>query len=82
MVLLVSDLLQSPLTVGGIVTVLGGTITKLYLDSKAKDKTILDISQARVNDLKEINAAKDGKDEKVMTLVQLIYNKLEGEKNK
>lgn len=75
-----NELIQSPLTIGGIVTVLGGVITKLYLDSKAKDKVILDLSQLRVDDLKAIDAAKDGKDEKIMTLVQLIYNKLESEK--
>lgn len=77
-----SDLVSNPLTYASIITVLSGVIAKLYLDGKSDKKTIIEISEARVNDLKEINAAKDGKDEKVMTLVQLIYNKLESEKNR
>lgn len=72
-----NDLLQSPLTVSGIVVVMGTAIGKLYLDGKAKDKTINDISLARVTDLKEINAAKDAKDDKTATMIQLIYDKLE-----
>lgn len=77
-----SDLVSNPLTYASIITALSGVIVKLYVDGKSDKKTIIEISEARVNDLKEINAAKDGKDEKVMTLVQLIYNKLESEKNR
>lgn len=72
-----NEILQSPLTVSGIVLVLGSVIGKLYLDGKAYQKNINDISQARVNDLKEINAAKDSKDDKMAIMVQLIYDKLE-----
>lgn len=78
----VSDILQSPFTIGGIVTVLVGAVSKLYFDGKSKDTIIKNSFEARVTDLKEINTAKDGKDEKIMTLVQLIYNKLESEKRK
>lgn len=81
-----SDLVQNPLTIGGIVTVLGGVITKLYLDGKNQAKTdkdtIQQISEARVNDLKELNASKDGTLSEIQTLVNQIYNKLEAEKKK
>lgn len=81
-----ADFLQSPFTIGGIIGVLGSVITKLYLDGKTQAKadkdTIQQISQARVDDLKELNASKDGTINEVKTLVGQIYNKLEAEKKK
>lgn len=81
-----SDFIQSPYTFGGIVTVLGGVIGKLYFDGKSQAKadreTIERISQARVDDLKELNTSKDGTINEVKGLVNQIYNKLEAEKSK
>lgn len=74
------DILQNYGPAGAIIGVLGVVIGKLYFDGKSKDTIIKNSFEARVTDLKDINAARDGKDEKIMTLVQLIYNKLEGEK--
>lgn len=65
---------------GVMVVGMAGVCVKLYSDSKAKDAIIKDISQARVEDLKEINASKDAAGEKLSQMVTLIYNKLEGEK--
>lgn len=81
-----ADFLQSPYTFGGIVTILGGVIVKQYADGRAQSKadreTIERISQARVDDLKELNTSKDGTISEVKGLVNQIYNKLEAEKNK
>lgn len=81
-----SDFVQNPIAYGGIITGLCGVITKLYFDGKSQAKadkdTIQQISQARVDDLKELNTSKDGTLNEVKTLVNQIYNKLESEKQK
>ncbi len=67
---------------GVIILALAGVVIRQYADGKAKDEIILQISSARVDDLKVINASKDAAGEKLAQMVSLIYNKLESEKRR
>lgn len=74
------NILQTVVPQGGIVTVMGAVIYKLYSDNKAKDDKIIELSEKRVDDLKALNENKDQSAEKISTMVGLIYDKLESKR--
>lgn len=65
---------------GVIILAMGAVIAKLYADGKVKDLKLEELSQARVDDLKEINSHKESAGEQIAQMVRLIYDKLESEK--
>lgn len=65
---------------GVIILAMGAVIARLYADGKIKDLKLEELSQARVNDLKEINNHKESAGEQIAQMVRLIYDKLESEK--
>lgn len=65
---------------GVIILAMGAVIAKLYADGKVKDLKLEELSQARVDDLKEINNHKESAGEQIAQMVRLIYDKLESEK--
>lgn len=71
------DLLLNYGLPGVIITVLGTVVAKLYSDNKILTTKLENIAQSRVDDLKELNVAKDGAAEKMSLMIQLIYDKLE-----
>lgn len=64
---------------GVVIIALSTVCAKLYSDNKALIASVEKLSQARVDDLKEINAAKDTAGAQLAQMVTLIYNKLESE---
>lgn len=64
---------------GVVIIALSTVCAKLYSDNKALVAINREISQARVDDLKEINSAKDSAGAQLTQMVSLIYDKLERE---
>lgn len=64
---------------GVVIIALSTVCAKLYSDNKALIASVEKLSQARVDDLKEINSAKDAAGAQLAQMVTLIYNKLESE---
>lgn len=49
---------------------------QLYSDNKSLQRKVTEISQSRIDDLKDINTARNERDIKMSQMVELIYNKL------
>lgn len=62
---------------GVIISALITGLAKVYSDNKALTNKLEQTAQARVDDLKELNVAKDAAAEKMSLMIQLIYDKLE-----
>lgn len=71
------DILQTYGPAGTIIVAMGGVISKLYLDNRTLASKLLEISQARVDDLKDLNSNKDNAAQEMSLMVKLIYDKLE-----
>lgn len=71
------DILQTYGPAGVIIAALGGVISKLYFDNRTLTTKMLEISQARVDDLKDLNSNKDNAAQEMSLMVKLIYDKLE-----
>lgn len=62
---------------GVIISALVTGMAKVYTDNRTLTTKLEQVSQARVDDLKEVNSAKDAASEKMSLMIQLIYDKLE-----
>lgn len=62
---------------GIIISALITALAKVYTDNKILTNKLEQTAQARVDDLKELNVAKDAASEKMSLMIQLIYDKLE-----
>lgn len=71
------DILQTYGPAGAIIAAMGGVISKVYLDNRTLTSKLLEISQARVDDLKDLNSNKDNAAQEMSLMVKLIYDKLE-----
>lgn len=62
---------------GIVISALVTALAKVYTDNRTLTNKLEQVAQARVDDLKELNVAKDGAAEKMSLMIQLIYDKLE-----
>lgn len=62
---------------GIVVSALVTALAKVYTDNRTLTNKLEQVAQARVDDLKELNGARDGKDAEMSQMIKLIYDKLE-----